>query len=405
MTSYNASNMTPITCSANSVAAIQLLKDPVTFHLRPFRTIARMRAGVRISVGPLILAACLWCSPTQAADYLFVANSGTGEIYRFAPDGARSTFASGLAGPVGLAFDSHGNLFASDYFAGSIYKYRPDGSRTTFASGVGNPAMLAFDRDGNLYSADRLGSGDIYKFTPDGVRSTFGSVPSRSPWAMTFDSGGNLFVADNTDSILEYSPSGVRTVFASGLPNPMSLTFDRSGNLYAGLGGGRGEIREFSRDGTQSVFATGLLPLCLAFDADDNLLESDGVTPNSVKLFLNSGGVLSSTPVTFASGLNYPYALAFQPVSEPDSDGDGVPDSRDLCPDSPTGAIVDANGCSIDQLAPCDGPWRNHGEYVSSVAQHASEFVRAGLITEAQRAVIVTRAARSDCGKNHKTEK
>src|SRR6266481_327713 len=85
--------------SANSMAAIQLFKDPVTFHLPPFRTIARMRAGVRISVGPLILATCLWCSPTQAADYLFLANSGTGEIYRFAPDGARSTFASGLAGP------------------------------------------------------------------------------------------------------------------------------------------------------------------------------------------------------------------------------------------------------------------------------------------------------------------
>lgn len=30
-----------------------------------------------------------------------------------------------------------------------------------------------------------------------------------------------------------------------------------------------------------------------------------------------------------------------------DSDGDGVDDSRDNCPDTPAGAVVDANGCSV----------------------------------------------------------
>src|SRR5204862_37358 len=47
-----------------------------------------------------------------------------------------------------------------------------------------------------------------------------------------------------------------------------------------------------------------------------------------------------------------------------DTDGDGVPDAFDLCPNTLPGAIVDAHGCSLAQLCPCDGPWRNHGEYV-----------------------------------------
>jgi OOP family OmpA-OmpF porin len=34
--------------------------------------------------------------------------------------------------------------------------------------------------------------------------------------------------------------------------------------------------------------------------------------------------------------------------SEMDSDGDGVPDSRDRCPNTPKGAPVDANGCPLD---------------------------------------------------------
>lgn len=36
------------------------------------------------------------------------------------------------------------------------------------------------------------------------------------------------------------------------------------------------------------------------------------------------------------------------PVAEADSDGDGVPDSRDRCPGTPAGVAVDANGCPRD---------------------------------------------------------
>jgi hypothetical protein len=40
----------------------------------------------------------------------------------------------------------------------------------------------------------------------------------------------------------------------------------------------------------------------------------------------------------------------------PDSDADGVPDNQDQCPDTPSGAAVDANGCAPSQLdADSDG--------------------------------------------------
>ena len=69
-----------------------------------------------------------------------------------------------------------------------------------------------------------------------------------------------------------------------------------------------------------------------------------------------------------------PFNAAFSLSGETDADADGVPDSLDLCPGTPAGAIVDADGCSIDQIAPCSGPasggtWKNHGQYVSAVAQ------------------------------------
>lgn len=86
---------------------------------------------------------------------------------------------------------------------------------------------------------------------------------------------------------------------------------------------------------------------------------------------------------------------------ETDIDKDGVFGGDDKCPDTPFGEIVDVDGCSIDQLCPCekDPPWKNKGAYVSCVANTAESFVEDGLIPEAEKGIIVSEAAKSDCGK------
>src|SRR5215468_1286811 len=104
---------------------------------------------------------------------LFVAEFG-GSISKFTPNGTKTTFASGLGNPEGLAFDSAGNLFEADFGSDKIFKFTPNGIKTTFASGLKAPVGLAFDSSGNLYEADAL-SGTIFKFTPAGIKSTFAS--------------------------------------------------------------------------------------------------------------------------------------------------------------------------------------------------------------------------------------
>ena len=81
-----------------------------------------------------------------------------------------------------------------------------------------------------------------------------------------------------------------------------------------------------------------------------------------------------------------------------DSDGDGVPDAQDACPDTSAGQLVNEAGCSIDDLCPCDASWKNHGDYASCVSNAADGFVAAGLITEEEADEIVSAAADSDCG-------
>ena len=90
-------------------------------------------------------------------------------------------------------------------------------------------------------------------------------------------------------------------------------------------------------------------------------------------------------------------------IGPPDQDFDGVPDSADACSSTPACTVVDANGCSLDQLAPCDGPasggtWKNHGQYVAAVAQAVEEFLAQGLISQDQAEAIVSAAGQSPCG-------
>lgn len=95
----------------------------------------------------------------------------------------------------------------------------------------------------------------------------------------------------------------------------------------------------------------------------------------------------------------------FKATTRPDSDGDGIADDRDACPNTPAGAVVNSRGCSIDQLAPCSGPagggtWYSHAQYVAAVTKVAQAFYVTRLITLHERNEIIRDAAMSDCGKN-----
>ena len=57
------------------------------------------------------------------AQNLFVSVQYSSDIDEFTPGGAQSTFASGLFGPDGLAFNSAGDLFVADYLYGDPYPY------------------------------------------------------------------------------------------------------------------------------------------------------------------------------------------------------------------------------------------------------------------------------------------
>jgi PEP-CTERM motif len=152
------------------------------------------------------------------AQNLFV-TAGT-NIIEVTPSGTQSTFfSSGSYIGLSEAFNSSGDLFVG---INGISEITPEGVESTFASDVGG--SLAFNSTGDLFVGDEA-SGSIYEYTPGGVRSIFASGLD-APTGLAFDSAGDLFEADGASgNIYEYAPDGSRTTFASGLNGPSALAF------------------------------------------------------------------------------------------------------------------------------------------------------------------------------------
>jgi sugar lactone lactonase YvrE len=192
----------------------------------------------------------------DSAGDLFAVVALNGEIVKISPSGGPSTIATGLRSPTGLAVNSAGDLFVAVSQNGTVVKISSNGTQSTYATGLNVPSGLAFDRAGNLFVSS-IGDGTITEITGSG-QSTFVSGLS-TPRGLAFDGVGNLFEADEgSGNIYEFTNnngtlSSNLNVFVSGL-SANGLAFNNAGELFAA---GANEILEISPNGAVSVFASG----------------------------------------------------------------------------------------------------------------------------------------------------
>lgn len=280
-----------------------------------------------ISGAVRVAAVLIMVSWAQAQNLFVLDNLTDASIYEFTPDGTRSTFASGLGASSGLAIDKAGNVFVSSsvtsngvYIGCDIIKIKPDGTQITFSGFTNGPNVLAVNSAGNLFAAQAANyNGDIYEFTTNGTPSIFATGVDGWIEGLTFNSAGDLFVSCNgSESIVEITPGGVTSTFAigSGLVEPYELVFNDAGDLFVADRWPPGHIYEYTPDGVQSTFVSGLYSP-LAIDSAGNLYVAEGATSNSVPIGVNIIKIKpDGTQSIFASGLSNPQAFAFQPVPE-----------------------------------------------------------------------------------------
>jgi len=323
---------------------------------------------------------------TDGAGNIYVVDVTSSRIRKITPAGVVTTLAgNGSPGrvdgpgssaqfknPLGIAVDALGNVYVSDAGNNCIRKITPSGMVSTiagsgtygFADGIGSqaqfksPSGIAIDAVGNLFVAD-VANNCIRKITPAGVVTSFagngngysGSADGTGinasfyyPKDVTFDSSGNLFVADNQSGhIRKITPAGVVTTLKDGtgttiqLSNPISLVFDGPGNLYvseygnhhiskitpagvvttfagstAGLTNGIGVNAQFNIPEGIAIDASGILYLA---EQQNNLIRKIQTCGYSISPALPAGlsfdgttGIISGTPTTATQAVT-PYAV------------------------------------------------------------------------------------------------
>jgi len=171
-----------------------------------------------------------------------------------------------LNSPSGMALDSSGNLYFCDSANQRVREisngtvntiagdgtagYSGDGGSPTSAE-IYNPTSVVVDSSGNVYFAES--ANHIIREVSNGKISTFAGTnvggyagdggPANQaqlefPSGITFDSAGNLWIADTgNNAIREISSGNIQTILGGDATddqfhNPTSLAFDSHGNLF-----------------------------------------------------------------------------------------------------------------------------------------------------------------------------
>ena len=320
----------------------------------------------------------------SAFDAVFRMDS-TGAVVRVAGTGTEGfsgdngpAILAQLYGPSGLAIDALGNLYIGDSLNGRVRKVSPAGTITTVAGGgiccslgdggpatianIHDPGGLAIDRAGNLYITE-MGGDRVRVVNAAGIISTVagngtpgysgdnGSATSaqlQDPIAVAVDGAGNVFIADEWNSVVrKVSPAGIITTVAGNgqagfsgdgqpatsaeLNFPSGVAIDASGNLW--IDDGNCLVREVGTDGNIATVA-GINRYCgysgdgglavdaqlswgsgLAFDASGNLYIGDAGNQRIRRISRGiittvvGGGLGSAAAAPFASFIS-PTALA-----------------------------------------------------------------------------------------------
>lgn len=146
-----------------------------------------------------------------------------------------STFTNGTPDD-GIAIDSNGNIYCSNYTGDTVFKFTSSGTVTSFITGLNTPNGIAFNSNEDLYVCDGVGS-TIYKYDSNGNQlASYPVTGHPSGIIKSHNSESMIFTIYTSNKVMKLAPDGTITELASGAPlsGPVGLAYDDNDVLYIG---------------------------------------------------------------------------------------------------------------------------------------------------------------------------
>lgn len=135
----------------------------------------------------------------------------------------------------GLAVDSQGNIYGSNFVGDAVYKLDTSGEVSVFVEGLNSPNGIGVNSKDEVYVCDHFGN-TIFKYDNQG--NSLASFAAVSPAGIKKIPGSDdmLFVEYNTNTINILKEDGSINKLFEGEPinGPAGIAFDRKGNAYIG---------------------------------------------------------------------------------------------------------------------------------------------------------------------------
>jgi uncharacterized repeat protein (TIGR01451 family) len=355
------------------------------------------RDGVSGIPGPA-LAAQLFSPMNLTADRagnVFIVDDYNNAIYRIDKTSGQIQNLVNVASPMGIAVDGAGNVYYTRNSGMNVVKMTPSGATSIVAgstiryghTGDGGPATaatlndangLALDAAGNLYIADiqnncirkvtaatgiitTIAGTTVSGYTGDGSPATTATL--NSPFGVTVDRPGNVYVVDNGNNVvrkIDAATGIISTVAGTGIAGfsgdnglataaqlnyPYRVITDSLNNLYISdqfnqrirkVDVRTGIITTFAGNGQSAYSGDNVAanttaisnPVGIGFDSAYNLYVNDW-TNNRIRMIAN---VLASPPL-IPTGIMT--GIVFY-----DDNGNGIRDAGEAAADSITASAV-----------------------------------------------------------------
>src|SRR5437773_3581026 len=140
------------------------------------------------------------------AGNVYVGDTGN-TIFKFTPAVAKSDFAKVTTSPRGFAFDSSGNLFVTESFSGAITKFAPDGAVSVFLAGRPPPEPeeeeeAESETDSSTGLPDKYAKNYLIARSTISPNKKFAVIYPTSDYAQSFDAAKDYLVALESFRIL-----------------------------------------------------------------------------------------------------------------------------------------------------------------------------------------------------------